>query len=179
MNRNAWTEEDRAQYELICQQAWAISRSQAERTDEFLRLMRDAEQAHRFFAVDSMHTAMRTGAAAQLKSWSDRQRTGRIPVRYDGRVISQRRTLGTTYVDSEGNAVPTQGLFDFWTREQLEAKAADYAANIRAYRVNLSTIMRLLDLLDGAPGALTPAEAALRLGTTVEDVLVAEGKVAA
>lgn len=171
MNRNAWTADDRAEHDLICYEAWHRSTAQNVRTDAYLALLQDAEQAHRYFAMDCLNTATRTGAANQLKAWNNRQRPNVVAVSYKGDELSKRRSIGSSLVDEEGNRLPTQTLFDYMTREQLEQKANEYATNIRAYRSNLHVIVRLLDLMDEAPGAATPADAASTLGTSLEDYL--------
>lgn len=171
MNRNAWSDDDRVDYDALCDEAWRYGASTAERTDHYIKRLNDAEQAHRYFAMDCLHDAVRTGASAQLKSWRVQQRKGTIPVSYEGKVLSTRRVIGSVIVDDEGNPLHTQRIFDYLTWEQLEAKAQEYAANIRAYKLNLYTVMRLIELRDLAPGAGTPAEAVEQLGTTIEEFL--------
>jgi hypothetical protein len=171
MNRNAWSDEDKAEHDLICHESVQISPSTAGRTEAYLSRLRDAEQSHRYFALDCLQAAVHDGAAKQLKAWQDRQRQGRIAVRFDGKDISKRRIIGATAVDDEGNSFATQTLFDFMTREQLQEKVREYAINIEAFKTNLYTAVRLLELMDHAPGAATPAEAARVLGTSLEDYL--------
>lgn len=171
MNRNAWSDDDRAEYDTLCDEAWRYGATTSERTDRYLQLLYGAEQAQRFYAQDCLHDAVRIGGASQLKSWRVQQKKGRIPVSYEGKVLSTRRVIGSVIVDDEGNPLHTQRIFDYLTWEQLEAKAQEYAANIRAYKLNLYTVMRLIELRDLAPGAGTPAEAVEQLGTTIEEFL--------
>lgn len=46
------------------------------------------------------------------------------------------------------------------------------AANIRAYRIQLDTLLRLLELRELAPGANIPDEATKQLGISVEEFLM-------
>lgn len=174
MNRNAWSAEERVEYDVLCNEAWYCSRFTGPRTERYVELLRDAEQAWRYFAMDCLDNAVYRGAAAQLKAWRCRQRKGRIAVSYEGKVLATRRVIGSVIIDDDGTPMHTQGLFDYLTWEQLEVKAQEYVGNIRAFKLNLYAVLRLLELRDLAPGAHTPAEAAQRLGTTIEQFLGGE-----
>lgn len=171
MNRNAWSDDERVEYDLLCDVAWHYSRKSGERNARYIELLRDAEQAQRYFAKDCLDDAVHIGAASHLKSWRARQQRGRIPVSYEGKILSARRVIGTTEINEDGDAAYTQELFDFFTWEQLEAKAQEYVRNIRAYRFDLDVVLRLLELRDLVPEAGTPAEAVEHLGTTIEEFL--------
>lgn len=172
MNTAAWSPEERAAYDRICAEAWDVDESTAERTEAFLSLINDARQAHQFFAGDVLDEALRRGAASLLKSWHKARR--RVPVSFEGEVLSKPRVIGTTVVSDDGSVIHAQTLFDLWTWEQLEAKAREYAQNIKAFRANLHIVVRLLELRERAPEATNPAQACERLGTTVEQWLATE-----
>jgi hypothetical protein len=172
MHRNAWPPEERAEYDLLCAEAWWYGRCTRERTERYLEMLRDAEQAQRFFAKDCLDDALHRGGAAQLTAWSNGQKAGRIAVSYEGKVLPVRRIRGTIVRDDNGNPVHTQSQFDLWSWEQLEAKVQVYLANIRAYRVQLDTVLRLLELRELVPGANTPDEATNKLGISVEEFLI-------
>lgn len=157
---------------MLCDEAWRYSRSTRERTERFVQMLRDAEQAHRFYASDCLDEFLHRGAAAQLASWHTRRKTGHIPISYEGKVLSARRIRGTIVRDDNGNPIHTQALFDYFTWEQLEAKALEYSTNIRAYKVNFDTVSRLLELRELAPGAKDPYEATKQLGISVEEFLM-------
>lgn len=157
---------------MLCDEAWQHSTSTRDRTERFIEMLRDAEQAHRFYAKDCLDDALRRGAAAQLNSWHNRQKIGRIAISYEGKVMSARRIRGTIVRDDDGNQMHTQGLFDYFTWDQLETKAREYFTNIRAYKVNLDTVLRLLGLRELAPGAKDPHEATKQLGISIEEFLM-------
>jgi hypothetical protein len=174
VKRNSWSTDERVEYDILCDEAWSYSTSTRERTERFIEMLRDADQAHRFYATDCLDDALHWGAAAQLNAWKTRQKIGRIAVSYEGKVLNARRIRGTIVRDDDGNPMHTQCLFDYFTWEQLEAKALEYATNIRAYKVNLDTVSHLLELRDLAPGTNTPDEATKQLGVSVEEFLMGE-----
>ena len=87
MNRNAWSADERAEYDILCAEAWWYGTSTRERTERYVEMLRDAEQAHRFYAKDCLDDALHRGAAAQLTSWSTRQKAGRIAVSHEGKML--------------------------------------------------------------------------------------------
>lgn len=161
--------EERAEFDALCSDAEQSATSTAERVEEFRRRIHDARQAHRFYASDVLDEAEVRGLASIFKGWQKRQR---IPfVTPDGREVAKPRVIGVGQTDDEGRRYSTQTLFDLLTREEIEAKIAEYAAQVRAFRDNIAVCLRLLELLDAVPTAATPAEAAELLGTTVEAFL--------
>jgi len=172
VNRNSWSTDERVEYDMLCDEAWRYSTSTRERTDRYIEMLRDAEQARRFYAKDCLDDALHRGGAAQLNAWSTCQKMGRIAVSYEGKVLSARQIRGTIVRDDNGNPMHSQGIFDYFTWEQLEAKALEYATNIRAYKFNLDTVSRLLELRELAPDANTPDEATIQLGISVEEFLM-------
>lgn len=172
MSRQSWSPEEKDEYEALCREAWESSESTKARTDEFLRLLHDAEQARRLFAIDTLRDIEAIGAASLLKRWN--KSSNRVAVAYDGRVLSKPRTVGTTRADDSGNRYAVQALFDYMSFDEIEAKVSEYLRQVSAYRENIYLGTRLLELRDQAPGALTPAEACARLGTTVEAYLAAD-----
>lgn len=172
MNRNAWSAGERGEYDELCAEAVWSGASTRERTERYIKMLLDAVQAHRFYAKDCMNDALYRGATSQLTSWIKHQKAGHIAVSYEGKVLSVRRVRGTIVRDAEGHPFHTQSLFDFWSWEQLEAKVLECAANIRAYRIQLATLLRLLELRELAPGANTPDEATKQLGISIEEFLM-------
>lgn len=98
MNRNAWSPEERVEYDMLCAEALWYGMSTRERTDRYIAMLRDDEQAHRFYAKDCLDDALYRGAAAQLTSWRTRQKTGRIAVSHEGKVLSVRRVAALSSV---------------------------------------------------------------------------------
>ncbi len=172
MNVITWSPEERAEYQALCEEAWAASDRQAQRINAYLAALHDAEQAQRFYAREVLAEAERRGAEALLKGWQkDRQR---IAVAHDGRVLNRSRVVGTTRRDESGQTFATQTLFDLLTWDEIEAKVTEFSRQVRAYRDNIILAMRLLGLRDLAPESHTPDEAARSLGITVEDFLMDE-----
>lgn len=175
MNRNAWSADGRAEHDLIVEEAWRSSSAQADRADTYLSLLRDGEQAQRFFATDCLHDALLRGVQGQLKrEWRRIQNGAKLPVSYEGTRVDTDRVLGVVTRDGGGRPVRTQTLFDYCTRDQIEGKIREFAGNVKAYKAKLKAALRAIDLLDRVPEATTPAEAATALGTTVEAFLAIE-----
>jgi hypothetical protein len=172
MSHPSWSPEEREEFEALCEEAWTSSDSTRARTEEFLRLLHDAEQGRRLFAKDTLREAEGIGAASILKRWN--KRTNRVAVSYDGKVLSKPRTIGTTRADAAGNRYAVQTLFDYMTFEEIETKVREYLRQVSAYRENIYIGTRLLELRDMAPDARTPAEACKQIGTTVDAFLAAD-----
>lgn len=61
MNRNAWSPEERVEYDMLCAEALWYGMSTRERTDRYIAMLRDDEQAHRFYAKDCLDDALYRG----------------------------------------------------------------------------------------------------------------------
>lgn len=167
-----WDEIEREEFDAARRDAWAWSERQGERNTRFVELLLDGEQAHRRWAVAALAEAQRVGAASQLKSWHKQQRT--VAVSHDGAIITKSRTIGIKRADGDGDSYDTQMLFDFTTWEELDAKRASLLQVVRSYNDTIAMIDRLLALHLLAPDALTPADAASTLGTTLDEWLGVE-----
>lgn len=161
-----WSPEECEAYDALCAEAWASSETTRGRTEAYLAMVDDAVQAHEFFARDVEADFRQRGASAQLKAWRKRQQT--VVVSYEGKLLTKPRTIGTRRTDADGRTYATQELFDFNTWDEIEAKVREYIKQAQAYSVNIAIGTRLLELRDAAPGAATPAEAVVQLGTTIE-----------
>lgn len=162
-----WSQQDRDEYETACAEAWDHAEGTRDRALHFLRLVQDAAQAHRQWALSLLDEFLETGAAGELKRW--RKRTQRVVVAaHDGRVIDRPRVVGVVRQDDDGARFSQQSLYDFLTWEQIEEVRAGYLRQVSAYRDNLQVVSRLLELRALAPVAATPDEAARSLGTTVD-----------
>lgn len=164
MNVKSWSPEEREEFEAACVEAWRSSDRQGERTEAFIDALRDARQAHRFWAGDVLEEALRTGASSILKNWSKRQR---ILVTFEGQVVSRPRMVGRRRDDGEGRGYTEQALLDSFTLDELRSKRTEYLTQIKAYRQNIAVLDELIALCE-ATGCATPAEAARSLGTTVD-----------
>jgi len=160
-----WSEEERAEYEVLMARVLAESEAMVERVDLMDQLVQDAVQAHRFWASEVEQESRRAGYAARIKRYEKERHTALVS--YQGTLLTKPRVIGTTR-RVEGRAVAVQTLFDAMTWDELAAKRADYLVQIRAYDANVATIDRLLALRDLAPDAMTPEQAATAIGTTVD-----------
>jgi hypothetical protein len=171
MNQNTWSTDERAEYDELCREAWESAVSTRDRTEEFLRLLHDADQAHRLFARDVLRDAEQRGAASIIKAWF--KRSQRIAVSYQGEVLTKTRVVGAQAIGDDGQAYVVQTLFDLLTFDQIAAKLEWYRRQRQAYTANIHVCERLLLLQKLAPGASTPAEACELVGTTVDAFLAA------
>lgn len=169
--RNAWSAEDREEFEALCEQAWKSSEIQGDRTAAFITGLRDAEQAHRSWAVDEMNGCAYRGGASVLKTWRKSQAS--VMVTHDGTTYSKARTWGTKRIGESGDSYQTQTLFDWLTVEELRVKAREAVINVQSWSAQAEMFYRLVALCEMA-GAQTPHEAAGKIGTTVEEWLEGE-----
>lgn len=168
MNTRTWSPEDRDEYTTAVGEAWNRDDTQRGRTEAFIEIVTDAEQARRWWAGDVLRECQYVGAAALLKR--QYKLLNQVAVSYSGEVVSKSRVGGTT--DQSGDtAVHYQTLFDLMTREQLQDKRVEYLRTMRGYGENLGLIDKLLALLDMAPGSSNAAQAAEQIGTSVDEYL--------
>lgn len=169
MNTRTWSPEDRREFDAAVAEAWDGSDTQRERTRAFLAGVVDAAQARRFWASDVQRECEYAGAAGLLKR--QYKMNNQVAVSYSGEIVSKSRVGGAVEQTDDGGRVYYQTLFDLMTREQLQDKRQECLRSMKAYGRNLGQIDKYLALLDMAPGANTPAEAAQWLGTTVGEYL--------
>lgn len=168
MNVSAWSPEERDEYEALLFEVISEARQSGERVRLMEAKMADATQAHRAWVQDANRDALRTGYASQIKSYLKRNR---VALSHDGLILSRPRVIGTPKVTGEGKTFYEQALIELKTFDELRAKRSDYLAQIRAYDANVALIDKLLALADLAPGAGTPAEAALLLDIDIDEYL--------
>lgn len=166
MNERTWDEDDRAEYDAACREAWESGDSTRQRINSFLSMLHDAIQAHRPWAHEVEREALRRGAGSLLNRWNKAK--NQIPVAYDGRVLSKPRSIGTRRTDESGDSYSTQTLFDFMDWSELAEKKREYLIQVKAYTANVAVIDRLLALHELVPTASNPADACKQLNTTVE-----------
>lgn len=167
MPGRAWSQQDRDEYAAACAEAWDSGDSTRERGKHFRTLVDDAVQAHRTWALDLAHQFAERGAQTELNSWRKATRP-LAAVTHDGRVINTTRVIGVQRKDDDGARYVTQVLFDLLSFREIEEKVTEYRRNEQAYRDNITVANRLLKLRELVPDAVTPADAAARLGTTVD-----------
>lgn len=163
--RLSWSPEDHEEFAGLLDAVFAIPAS-TERYDAAVGMLLDAEQAHRPWAHDLVQETLRLGMQQLLRR--ERDRRASVAVSFDGRVVTKPRVQSVKRTDDDGEKVEQQSLIDFWTWEEIEAKAAEYLRAAQGFREGWGMCRRLLQLRDRVPGALTPADACAGLGTTVE-----------
>lgn len=174
MKKNMWSDDERAEFDLLVTEALAVSKTSA-RVDVFLNGLDDAVQAHRVWARDFLTDIRRRGAESLLKSEMELRRP-RVAVVHDGTVIGKApREFGYIDRNEEGKSAHHRSLFDFLTWDELRVKREEFVRTRRAAEVDTFTVDKLLTLQDKAPSAATPDEACRLLGITVEEFLADEG----
>lgn len=173
MPGRGWSQQDRDEYAAACAEAWDAGDSTRERGRHFRALVDDAVQAHRPWAMDLARQFAERGAQSELNSWRKSTRP-LAAVAHDGRLISKTRVVGVPRLGPDGEVYITQALFDLMTFDEIVQKIREYERQSFAYRDNIQVAKRLLELQTAAPDALTPADAAARLGTTVDAWLMGE-----
>jgi hypothetical protein len=173
MNKNAWSENDRADFDVLVSDALAEP-VVASRVDVFLAGLDRAVKAKRYWALDCRNDMRRRGAEKVLTN-EQALRTPRVPVTQNGVILGKApRELGRKIRDEEGKQIHARALFDFLTWDELREKRAEFARSARAAMVDRFTVEKLLSLEEKVPGAKSPADACRLLGTTVEEFLSTE-----
>ena len=168
INRAAWSPEERAEYDELLAEVVAATTRTDERLDLMDRKIIDAVQAHRPWASEVLLAARRSGFSKEIRNYQNQQR---VPVAYDGRVLSVPAVQARRVVDESGAVAYQRGLIDYWTWEELKAKRAEAVQAATTYTEKIAHYDRLLMLGELAPGSATPAEAAAALGVDLADWL--------
>jgi hypothetical protein len=164
-HRYKWSPLETDECEAVYAEAWESSDRQSERTDALMAKLNGAVQAQRSWAVEELDTLSRIGGASRLKSWMKAQAS--VMITHDGRIFAKPKTVGVTRLDDEGAPYSEQTLFDWMTVEELRAKAREAVKVARSWSASVEMFYQLIGMCEAA-GANTPAEAAIKLGTTVE-----------
>jgi hypothetical protein len=192
MNKHQWSDDERAEYDLVVITALA-NPSVPARRDIFLRGLdislaravaaedeiedeadREAKRAQ-FWGPDVLYHMRARGADSILKT-EQNARNRRVPVAHNGQVLGKvHRFIGARKRDDDGAVENQRQLFDFMTWDQLREKLPWYAAQRKAYEIDTLAIARLLELEERVPEAKTPTDACKRLGITVEQWLAGVG----
>lgn len=167
-NRNAWAQEERAEYETLLRKVVTEATTTPDRLDLFQGLLADAIQAHRYWAHDIQRACARRGAASEIKRYLDRIRTG---VASEDRVVSLPAYQGTKIRTVDGEEIHLRDLIEAWSWTQIVDKRAELLKARRVFTDKTAHCDRLLVLRELCPDATSPAEAAKKLGTTVDDFL--------
>jgi len=168
--------EDRAEYESLMQQAWGDNGHTvvtAEAASHMRRLLVEAEQAGRPWASVILDAALASGLQSIGKKWLKNRSL--VPVAYDGSLLGSTTTrVGVTHRDAAGSAINEQRLFQFLTWDQLISKQDRVRAQIRAIGISHTAITKLLLLRERFPDSAGPGEALELAGLSVKDYLAAD-----
>lgn len=168
INRAAWSPEERAEYDALLAEVVAASTKTAERLDLMDSKITDAVQAHRPWATEVLRAARRSGFSAEIRRHQDQHR---VPVAYDGRVLSVPAVQARRVVDESGVAGYQRELIELWTWDELREKRREAVKAATTYTEKVAHYDRLLMLGELAPEAKSPAEAATALGVDLADWL--------
>lgn len=154
-----WSEDDFAEYSQAWHAASAVSDDSGERSREWLRLVLDAEQAHRDWASDVLADMQRRGA---LESW---KQAPIVPVVKNkrGKTLTTRAAAKRRADDGTNVAHVQESLFDMNDKELQEVEALAWAMS-STHRDKALLVRRLRDLITEAGGNCTAREAAQRQG---------------
>jgi hypothetical protein len=151
----------------------AESPDSAERIAAFLEKLHDAVQAHRQWAILLDSDIRRRGAGSEVSSYA-KSRVPRLPVAYDGRVLTQDAIAGFKRTRAGGEKWVAQELVSMVPWDELKAKRAEQLAMEHAYGAKVAMYDKLLALRDLAPEAANPSEACTVLGMSLDDYLGGE-----
>lgn len=171
MKRAAWSSKEIEEHDQLLDEA-CKSPLARDRIETFLAGIEDGIQAHRKWAKDVERTIRSTGAGNYIKTFRKQYRS--INVAFNGKILTKPAERGTTEIDDEGQKVNVRKLFYTWTFDQIRTKRGEYLKQIRSYTVDVATMDRLLAMVDLAPDAATPEDAAKTMRTTVEAWLLDE-----
>lgn len=175
MNKNAWSDNDRNEFDSLVGDALAVP-VVADRRAVFLtglgRALADHQcPASRCWAVD-VNAEIRNEGADKILKREQEQRKPRVPVASDGTIIGRMpREVGQRNRDEDGKVTHARGLFDFLGWDDIRRKIDEYVRNRRSLDTDIFALRRLLTLQEMVPGTATPAEACEQLGITVEEFL--------
>ncbi len=167
INRNAWSEQARDEYEDLLAEICNATNDTSERLDLFEDKLTDAVQGHRQWALDVARACRRAGLAKEITRFEDRNRA---LVSFDGKLLSVPRTQSRK-VKVGGEVTYQRELITVWTWDELAEKREEVIKATRAYTVKVQQYDRLLSLRVLAPAAKSPAEAAELLGVDIDEYL--------
>lgn len=166
--------DERVELDALITEAFGNGGTTAEKGARFERLLFDAEQAQRMWASRVLDECRRQGLIAYGRR--EFQRLNTVPVSYNGKVLSMPLAMSRRQRTETGEVVQELRLIEFWTWDEVIAKARDIGKVIEGYSATLEGLMRLLALRELFPESTGPAQACLLAGTTIE-VIVSEAAV--
>jgi hypothetical protein len=167
IDRNAWSPQERDEYEDLLAEVCNATTDTRERLDLFEDKLNDAQQAQRGWAYSVARQCRRFGLGKEISRFQDRNRA---LVAFDGQVLSMPRVQARR-VEVAGEVTYQRELIVLWTWEELRAKRSEAIRASDTYTAKVGHYDRLLALKERAPGTATPAEAADELGLDLDEYL--------
>lgn len=166
-------EDERAEYEATMREAGGDpsngGKNAAEAAARLHQLLLDAEQAQRRWASRVLDDDVLEGHVKRLKEWWKKQAV--VLVSYKGSIIGKTTRVGARKRDEDGREMWQQTLFHSMTWNQVIDWLEMVERQLGGLLVNKAMGRRLLQLRDACPDSIGPADAAERLGVSVEDWL--------
>lgn len=170
MRKVGWPPEWNSEYTEMMEEVIAETPNSAERIAAFLAKLHDAVQAQRQWAMLLDADIRRRGAGSEVSGYA-KARVPRLPVAYDGRLLTQDAVAGFKQTRASGEQWVAQQMVAMVSWDELKAKRAEQLAMEHAYGVKVAMYDKLLALRDMAPRAANPAEACSILGMSIDDYL--------
>lgn len=167
IDRNAWSPEERDEYEELLAEVCNATTDTRERLDLFEEKLADAQQAHRPWAFSVARQCQRFGLGKEITRFQDRNRA---LVSFEGRLLSL-PMVQSRRVEVAGEMTHQRELIVLWSWAELRDKRAEAIRSSETYTAKVGHYDRLLALEEKAPGAATPAEAADQLGLDIDEYL--------
>lgn len=159
---SGWTEQDHKEYEGAWLAASAHSDHTGDRAREWLRLVLDAQQAHRPWAKSVLADMQERGA---LESWKAAPVVPMVKNKR-GKTLTTRAAAKRRSDDGETTASVQGSLFDMTDEELQDVESLAWAVS-GTHRDKALLARRLRELIAQAGGGCTPREAAVLLNIDI------------
>jgi hypothetical protein len=168
VNRNAWSAEERDEFDETLALVVGSADPTGERVDRMEQLVAGAVQAHRTWAVDVEREARRIGFASLIKAYLKRTR---VVFLNREAMVDKPRVVGFKRTSTDGVVYDVQALLETATFDELRAKRREAIRTMRSYRDSIALFDALLTLAEIYPDAATVAEALVAHGMSLDDFL--------
>jgi hypothetical protein len=168
IDRNAWSPEEREEYEALLAEIVEATKDTTDRLDLFEHKLLDAVQAHRPWASEVERACRRFGMGKEIARFEARNRA---LVSHDGRVLSLPAVQARKSVSASGEVSFQRELIQLWTWDEITAKRTEALKAQRTYSDKVAHYDRLLALKVLAPDSTTPSDAADQLGLDIDEFL--------
>jgi len=162
--------DDRAEYDTIIRDACERADGTGWRVNLVAAGVADALQAHRPWATEIQEQAQLEGYSRDIKRWLKR---ARVLVVLDGRRVSKPLVIGTRRSDDSGKEYDAQLPIVTLSFEEIRQQAKEAAQMAITYSDTRRFLDAVVALADRVPDAVTPADALLRLGISLDEWLAA------